>query len=100
MKGYQAGISNFTGSDSVVFGISTDDLETNTRFAKELGLEFALLSDTSGDTAKLYGIHIPDRNMASRATFVVDKAGKITHVEEGSGAVDIAGAASACSRLK
>lgn len=100
MKGYQAGISQFTDTSSVVFGISTDDLETNTRFAKELELEFALLSDASGETAKSYGIHNAERNIASRATFVVDKQGKITHVEEGSGAVDIAGAASACSRLK
>ena len=100
MKGYQAGITQFTGSDSIVFGISTDDLETNTRFAKELELEFALLSDTTGQAAKSYGIHNAERNMAARSTFVVDKTGKITHVEEGSGAVDIAGAAAACSRLK
>jgi len=100
MKGYQAGISQFTDSSSVVFGISTDDLETNTRFAKELKLEFALLSDTSGAAAKSYGIHNAERNMASRSTFVVDKTGKISHVEEGSGAIDIAGAASACGRLK
>jgi peroxiredoxin Q/BCP len=100
MQGYQAGIAKFTGADTVVFGISTDDLETNTRFAKELKLEFALLSDTSGEAAKGYGIHNAERNIASRSTFVVDKSGKIAHVEEGSGAIDIAGAASACSRLK
>ena len=34
MKGYQAGISDFTGSDSVVFGISTDVLDENKRFAE------------------------------------------------------------------
>ena len=99
MKGYQAGIKEFYGSDSIVFGISTDDLETNTRFAKELELEFALLSDTTGQAAKTYGV-LNERNMANRTTFVVDKTGKITHVEEGSGAVDFAGAAAACSRLK
>lgn len=100
MQGYQAGIAQFTGAESVVFGISTDDLDTNKRFAQELKLEFALLSDTKGEAAKSYGIHNAERNMASRSTFVVDKTGKISHVEEGSGAIDIAGAASACSRLK
>jgi thioredoxin-dependent peroxiredoxin len=100
MNGYQAGIAKFTDSDTVVFGISTDDLETNKRFAQELHLEFALLSDTTGQAAKSYGILNAERNMASRSTFVVDKSGKITHVEEGSGAIDIDGAASACSRLK
>jgi len=100
MQGYQAGISKFTTTDTVVFAISTDDLETNKRFAQELKLEFALLSDTSGAAAKSYGIHNAERNLAARSTFVVDKTGKITHVEEGSGAIDIGGAASACSRLK
>ncbi len=100
MKAYQAGIAKFTETDSVVFGISTDDLETNKRFAKELGLEFALLSDETGEVAKRYGIYMPDRKMNSRATFVISKEGKIEHIEEGSGAIDIAGAASACSRMK
>jgi thioredoxin-dependent peroxiredoxin len=100
MKGYQTGIAQFTDSNSKVFGISLDDIETNKRFAQELGLEFALLSDTSGDTAKAYGVYNAERNIASRATFVVDKSGKITHIEEGSGAVDIGGAAAACTRLK
>jgi peroxiredoxin Q/BCP len=99
MKGYQAGIKQFYGNDSIVFGISTDDLETNTRFAKELELEFALLSDATGEAAKAFGV-LNERNMANRTTFVVDATGKIAHVEEGSSAIDFAGAASACSRLK
>ena len=37
--------------------------------------------------------------IANRATFVVDKEGKIQHIEEGSAAVDISGAMNACSRL-
>jgi peroxiredoxin len=100
MKGYQAGISQFSDSSSVVFGISTDDIETNKRFAQELGLEFALLSDTSGEAAKAYGTYSAERNIASRATFVVGKDGKISHIEEGQNAIDISGAAAACSRLK
>ena len=38
MKGYQAGISKFTDANAVIFGISTDDLETQTKFAKSLNL--------------------------------------------------------------
>ena len=99
MQGYQAGISKFTDSNSIVFGVSTDDLETNKKFAESLNLEFALLSDTSGDASKKFGIYNAERNMASRATFVISKDGKIEHVETGGGAINIAGAASACSRL-
>ena len=36
--------------------------------------------------------------MANRSTFVVDKDGKILHIEEGSGAIDPTGADLACSR--
>jgi peroxiredoxin len=37
--------------------------------------------------------------MANRSTFVVDKEGKIVHIEEGNGAIDPSGADLACSRL-
>lgn len=99
MKGYQADIQTFTGSDSVVFGVSTDTLETNKKFAESLGLEFAILSDEKGAVAKKFDVLMAERNMASRATFVVDKSGKIVHVETGSGAIDPAGAANACGKL-
>ena len=36
--------------------------------------------------------------LPGRVTFVIDKEGKITYIEEGSTAVDISGAADACSR--
>lgn len=100
MKGYQAGISDFTGNDSVVFGISTDALETNKEFAESLDLEFILLSDVEGAVADSYGVLIEGRNMANRTTFVVDKDGKIAFVEEGMGALDPASAAGACASLK
>ena len=99
MKGYQADIQTFTGSDSVVFGISTDPLDTNKEFAKSLNLEFAILSDEGGDVAKKYDVLMAERGMASRATFVVSKDGKIVHVETGGDAIDPAGAANACSKL-
>jgi len=45
-----------------------------------------------------YGVFIPQAGVANRATFVVDKDGKIIHVEEGNGAIDPSGAELACSR--
>jgi len=99
MKGYQAGISKFTDSNAVIFGISTDDLETQTKFAKSLNLEFALLSDQDGTAAKAFGI-LNERNMAGRTTFVIDRDGKIQEVISGGEAIGIDGAVSACSRLK
>ncbi len=98
MKGYQAGIQQFTDSDSVVFGVSTDPLDTNKKFAESLSLEFAILSDEGGAVSKSFGV-LNERMMSNRTTFVIGKDGNIAHVESGSGAIDPAGAAAACSKL-
>ena len=98
MQGYQAGIKSFTSTDAVVFGVSTDPLETNKKFAESLNLDFAILSDEGGAVSKKFDI-LNERMMSNRTTFVIDKMGKIVHVESGSEAIDPAGAANACSRL-
>jgi thioredoxin-dependent peroxiredoxin len=100
MTAYQSGIAKFTGVDTVVFGVSTDDLETNKKFAESLNLEFALLSDTSGAASKAFGVLNEERNMSNRATFIIDKQGVVQEVIEGADAISIDGAAAACSRLK
>lgn len=100
MKAYQAGIDKFTDSNSVVFGVSNDPLETNKKFAESLNLDFALLSDETGKMATSYGVYNAERKLSNRTTFVINKDGKIEHVESGGGAIDIAGAADACGRLK
>jgi peroxiredoxin len=80
--------------------ISTDNSPTLSHWAKELGLEYPLLSDFMRKTAAAYGVLIPERGVANRATFVVDAEGKIQNIEEGSAALDPTGAATACARLK
>lgn len=99
MNGYQADIQTFTDSSAVVFGISTDPLDTNKKFAESLSLEFAILSDEDGAVSKKFGVLNEERNMSSRTTFVIGKDGKIAHVEAGGAAIDPAGAAAACSKL-
>src|SRR5436190_3087596 len=100
MSGYQAGISKFEGADTQVFGVSTDNTPSQGEFAKKLSLSFPLLSDFSTrKMAAAYGVLMPERGMANRATFVVDKQGKITYIEEGNAAVDISSTADACSRI-
>lgn len=98
MQGYQADIQTFTDSGAVVFGVSTDPLDTNKKFAESLSLEFAILSDEGGAVSKKFGV-LNERNMSNRTTFVIGKDGKIAHVESGGGAIDPAGAAAACSKL-
>jgi len=100
MKAYQDGIARFEGADTQVFGISVDSLPTNQHWAQELGLTFPLLSDFNRKVSAEYGVFNAERGFSNRATFVVDKQGKIAHIEEGKTAVDPAGAEQACMRLK
>ena len=100
MLAYQAGIAKFEGADTQVFAISEDFTPSQKEFAAKNNLTFPLLSDFSKrQVAKDYGILIQELGIANRATFVVDKEGKIQHIEEGSTALDPTGAETACSRL-
>ncbi len=100
MLAYQAGIAKFEGVETKVFGISGDNTPSQAEFAKQLKLTFPLLSDfAKREVMAKYGVLFPDRGMANRATFVVDKEGKIIHIEEGSSSIDPTGAETACSRL-
>jgi len=49
--------------------------------------------------AKLLNKLLADRGLAYRTTFVIDKEGRIQHIEQGASAVDPTGAVQACSRL-
>jgi peroxiredoxin len=100
MTAYQAGIAKFEGADTKVFGVSTDNTPSQKEFATKLNLSFPLLSDfAKREVSKEYGVLIPAAGIANRATFVIDKEGKIQHIEEGSGAIDPTAAETACSRL-
>jgi peroxiredoxin len=101
MLGYQAGIQKFADAETQVFGISTDNTPSLGEFAKKNNVSFPLISDFANrKTSADYGVLMPERGIANRATFVIDKEGKITYIEEGSTAVNVDGAATACSRLK
>jgi len=93
-------MAKFEGNDSQVFGISEDFTPSQKEFAEKLKLTFPLLSDFSKrQVAKDYGVLIADLGIANRATFVIDKEGKIQYIEEGNTAIDSSGAEAACSRL-
>ncbi len=100
MTAFQSGIAKFEGMDTQVVAISTDALPTLRHWAGELNTSFPLASDHMRTVAAAYGVLIAEAGMANRSTFVVDKEGRIQHIEEGSSAVDPSGAATACSRLQ
>jgi peroxiredoxin len=101
LQGYQSGIDSgkIDLDDTAVFGISVDRQPSNAAFAEKIGVKFLLLSDWKMDVMKAYGIYNEQRQFANRTTFVVDKEGKIQHIEEGTSAVDPAKAIDMCLAL-
>ncbi len=101
MLAYQAGLAKFEGMDTQVFGISTDNVPSLNAFSEKLQLKFPLISDfAKREVSAKYGVLMPERGIANRATFVIDKEGVIRHIEEGSTALDPTGAELACRRVR
>ena len=63
----------------MVIGISTDILALQQKFTDKETLNFPLLADTDGKVTKSFGI-LNAKNMANRATFVIDKEGKLAKI--------------------
>jgi peroxiredoxin Q/BCP len=94
MSGLRDSISRFADKNAQVLGVSKDDLDTQKRFAESLKLPFPLGADPKGEVAKAYGVDAGA--YANRATFVIDKDGKVTKVLQGADALDPAPALDAC----
>ena len=67
--------------DVAYFTISCDPLETNTRFAESLDLDYPILSDPTCEVAKAYGVVAGERKVPMRVTFYIGKDGKVLHVD-------------------
>lgn len=65
------------------FTASCDDVETNTRFAKSLDLDYPILSDPERNVAKSYGVVDASRQVPQRWTFIIGKDGKVLDVDKG-----------------
>jgi peroxiredoxin len=85
--------------DAQIVGVSTDSTFVLDHWKKELNASYMLLSDHQRTVSEQYGVLIAAVGMSNRATFVIDKDGKIASIEEGNTAIDPNGAETACSRL-
>jgi peroxiredoxin Q/BCP len=63
---------------------STDDLDTNTKFAKEHDADFPILSDAGKKVAEAYGVLSPS-GRARRHTFYIGADGKILFIDRSAG---------------
>ena len=76
----------FTRLDTIVFGVSRDDVLSHQAFRDEHGLTVNLLADTEQEVCRLYDViqdKIVDGHAKScllRSTFVIDKKGVVRHI--------------------
>ena len=61
--------------------VSVDDLETNTRFAKEHDADFAMLADPEKTVANAYGV-LGTTGLARRWTFYIGPDRKILFIDK------------------
>lgn len=77
----------FAGHDVIVFPVSVDQVPSLREYKARYEMPVDLLSDFRREAATAYGVLIPERLVANRAYFLIDKAGVLrwAHVEEHSG---------------
>ena len=84
--GFRDQFSQFQTAETVVLGVSTDTVASHEKFVTKFSLPFPLLADESHELAEKYGVWV-EKNMygkksmgIQRATFLIDKLGKIAAV--------------------
>jgi len=76
----------FARLDTVVFGISRDDVLSHAAFRDEQGLSVQLLADPEAEVCRKYDVVVEKvvdgrpRSTLSRSTFVIDKKGILRHI--------------------
>jgi mycoredoxin-dependent peroxiredoxin len=71
--------ARYQSDDTVVLAISCDSQFSQKNWAEQQGFTFPVLSDfwPHGEVARAYGVFNEALGCANRATFVIDKSGKI-----------------------
>ena len=100
MKAFQKNLDKLEAADTQVLGVSMDSPFSNAAWAKEIGVTFPLLSDWGGDITREYGLFVPQYKAARRATFLINKEGKVTDIQLDREAVDPTKVVDICERRK
>lgn len=83
---FRDNLAAFHRGDTVVLGVSTDGLQSHEKFAQKYELPFPLLSDADHKVAERYGVWVEKKQYGrtymglQRATFLIDKQGRIAAV--------------------
>ena len=83
---FRDGLAQFQQADTMVLGISTDDVTSHQKFVEKFTLPFPLLADTDHAVAEKYGVWVEKSNYGKkymgiqRSTFLINKQGKIAAI--------------------
>lgn len=107
MQAFQANLKRLEAADTQVLGVSADSPFANKAWAKEINVEFPLLSDMGAVAMRNYGVakEYPMANgikaiAARRVNFLIGKDGKILEIQLDSAAIDPTKIVEACERPK
>ena len=106
MRNFQQNLDKLESADTQVLGVSIDSPFANHAFAEQNGVKFPLLGDMSGSATREYGLLQPidikgvKMETARRATFLINKEGKIEETQVDSEAVDPTKIVTICERKK
>jgi len=86
MCGVTAGLSEYSGQNADVIGISVDSPFAQEAWAQKEKIGITLASDLNKKTAQAYGTLLPDLigigSVSARAAFVIDKNGVVQYSEQ------------------
>ncbi len=84
--GFRDSLKAIQKTNTIVLGVSMDDVESHQKFIKKYGLPFTLLCDEDGTVSKTYGVY-KKKNMygktywgIERSTFLIDESGTLKAV--------------------
>lgn len=106
MRNFQANLDKLEAADTQVLGVSMDSPFAQNAFAEQNGIKFPLLGDQQGIATKAYGLEQPidikgvHMETARRATFLINKEGKIEEMQVDSEAIDPTQIVTICERKK
>jgi glutaredoxin-dependent peroxiredoxin len=106
MRNFQQNLSRLKAAGTQVLGVSMDSPFANKAFADQNAVGFPLLSDMGGKIIREYGLYKEYDKFntklpaARRATYLIDKNGKVVEMQVDQDAVDPTKTVVACERQK
>ncbi len=79
-RAFRDAADRFAKSGTAIVGVSTQGVESHKRFSANNELPFPLVADTDKKISSAYGVLKKHGKTAERATFLIDRKGKIRRV--------------------